>query len=89
MYLKEETLKRVCRYTIAKISDEKIEALNNDGLIMINNPKVNRQTANQLLIDLYAGKFTFIKYNSGILNNIDDLNEYYTEEGLETLVTIP
>lgn len=89
MLLKEETIKEVCRFTSIKVSDAKIEKLQRDGLRCVPNPRVNRETADLILIDIYAGCFTFTKFNSGILNNIDDLNEYYTEEGLESLVTIP
>jgi hypothetical protein len=89
MYLKEETIKEVCRYVIIPSKNDNIRRLIEEGLNPIVNPNVPSNTAEILIIDMYEGKFTYGMKHDKVISDPSLLNDIYIGESLETLVTIP
>lgn len=82
-------IKKVCRFTVAYLNDERLGELIDDGYELVVNPNSSKDESNIILIDLANRKYTFIKENNTRLMNIPRLNEYYVDETLDVVVTIP
>lgn len=85
--MKKEFIKNCIRFTITSLS--KLDELDENGFAYEPNPKVRKEQADCVLVDLYEKKYTYIsKIIQGKLFDLIDLNDCYTEELLSTIVTV-